>query len=342
MLDFGMKWQPELAKVIDWKTLKYEKVVWAPVPYAQDEFDFMNAHYKSPFDEQFVESTRWRHWFGTDEAGHDVLSGMIHGTTIAVQVGVVSMSIAASIGIFIGALAGYFGDNKLKASWFRLILNILFIPLAFFYALKTGWLGVFVFIAVMLIPNLVASVFDKLKLFNKKINIPLDLLIMRFIEVFSSIPLLLLILTIVAISKPSIMLVMIIIGFTSWTGIARFTRGELLRVRNLEFMEAANALGYSEVRNIFRHALPNSLGPVLISIAFGVAGAILTESMLSFLGIGVEAGVMTWGKLLSMSRSNFAAWWLAIIPGLAIFITVVIYNLMGEGLTDALDPKMKQ
>ena len=138
------------------------------------------------------------------------------------------------------------------------------------------------------------------------------------------------------------MLVMVIIGATSWTGIARFTRGELLRVRNLEYIEAAQSLGYSEWRTIFRHAIPNSLAPVLIAIAFGVAGAILTESFLSFLGIGVEAEVATWGKLLSLARKNFSAWWLALAPGFAIFITVTIYNLMGEGLTDALDPRLKQ
>ncbi|MGB1017943.1 MAG: ABC transporter permease [Chitinophagales bacterium] len=341
-VNFGGSWQEDLAKVIDWKTLDYESVIWAPIPYAQDEYDFANAHYKSPFGEQEVASARWRHWLGTDEAGRDVMSGMIHGTTIAVKVGVISMGIASIIGIIIGALAGFYGDDRMKASWLGVLLNLIFLPIAFFYASKFGWLGIVIFFLVMLVPNLISAVFNKFSVFSSRISIPLDILIMRFIEIFSSIPRLLLILTIVAISKPSIVLVMVIIGFTSWTGIARFTRGELLRVRNLEYMEAASSLGYSELRTIFRHALPNSLAPVLIAIAFGIAGAILTESMLSFLGIGTEAGVMTWGKLLSMSRSNFAAWWLAIIPGFAIFITVTIYNLMGEGLTDALDPKMKQ
>lgn len=342
-VDFGLaNWQPEMKKIIDWKTATYESVIWAPVPYAQDEFDMKNAHFVGPFDEQRVESTRWRHWLGTNETGNDLMSGMLHGTTIAVKVGVVSMSIASFIGIVFGAIAGFYGDDRLKASWLKVLLNILFLPIAFFYAFKLGLIGIVAFFVLMIIPNLIGSLVEKLGFFKSKISIPLDLLLMRFIEVFSSIPKMLLILTIVAISKPSIMLLMVVIGLTSWTGIARFTRAEFLRVRNLEYMEAAQSLGFSEMRSIFVHALPNALAPVLVAIAFGVAGAILTESSLSFLGIGVEPGVMTWGKLLTSARSNFAAWWLAIIPGFAIFITVTIYNLIGEGLTDALDPKMKQ
>ena len=135
---------------------------------------------------------------------------------------------------------------------------------------------------------------------------------------------------------------MAIIGLTGWTGIARFIRAELLKVRNLEYIEAAHALGYSESRTLLKHAIPNSLSPVLISIAFGIASAILVESTLSFLGIGVPAETMTWGSMLSSARQSPSAWWLAIFPGFAIFITVTWYNLVGEGLTDALDPRLKK
>jgi len=170
----------------------------------------------------------------------------------------------------------------------------------------------------------------------------MDILVMRSIEILRSVPTLLLILSVVAVFKPSIYLVMIIIGLVGWTGIARFVRGELLRVRSLEYIEAAEALGFSRLRIILRHAIPNSLTPVLIAIAFGVASAILTESSLSFLGIGVPADTITWGKLLSKSRNATEAWWLAIIPGFAIFITVTIFNLLGDGLADAIDPRLKQ
>jgi peptide/nickel transport system permease protein len=163
------------------------------------------------------------------------------------------------------------------------------------------------------------------------------------IEIKVSIPTLLLILSIVAVMKsPSILMVMVIIGFTGWMGIAKYTRAELLKVRSLEYIQAAQSLGYSEWRTIFKHALPNSLSSVLVAIAFGIAGAIILESSLSFLGIGMRPEDVTWGSMLSSARGFFKAWWLAIFPGLAIFITVTVFNLLGEGLTDAMDPRLKQ
>tara|TARA_Y100000385_G_scaffold110141_1_gene114361 strand:- start:3387 stop:4730 length:1344 start_codon:yes stop_codon:yes gene_type:complete len=361
IVDLGGSWPKELSSIVDWKTAKYDYAIWAPIPYGQSETDFANANYASPLDDQNVKSRRWWHWLGTDEIGRDVMSGMIHGTRIAMMVGVVSMSIASIIGIFMGAMAGYFGDEKLKTSWVNILLFFVSLPFAFFYgfqirsysigeafanslfsALFQIFIGIVIFFVFIFIGQLIAKGLNKVLKLKANTNVPIDIIVSRSIEILISVPRLLLIMSIVAIAKPSIMLVMVIIGATSWTGIARFTRGELLRVRNLEYIEAAQSLGYSEWRTIFRHAIPNSLAPVLIAIAFGVAGAILTESFLSFLGIGVEAEVATWGKLLSLARKNFSAWWLALAPGFAIFITVTIYNLMGEGLTDALDPRLKQ
>tara|TARA_B100000900_G_scaffold265162_1_gene226219 strand:- start:696 stop:1775 length:1080 start_codon:yes stop_codon:yes gene_type:complete len=200
------------------------------------------------------------------------------------------------------------------------------------------------------IPNklggLMSKRFDKEHWLNREVNIPVDLWISRIIEVFISIPRLLLILAAVAVYQTEgggggILLIMAVVGFTTWTGIARFMRGELLRVRNLEFIEAAQALGYKNFRIILRHALPNALTSVLIAIAFGVASAILIESSLSFLGIGVTADTATWGKMLADSRAHPEGWWLAIFPGIAIFLTVTMFNLLGEGLASALDPKSR-
>jgi peptide/nickel transport system permease protein len=134
----------------------------------------------------------------------------------------------------------------------------------------------------------------------------------------------------------------LIIGFTSWTGIARITRAEFLKIRNLEYIQAGKALGFSQSRIIFRHALPNGIAPALVIIAFGVAAAILIESSLSFLGIGVPADVVTWGSLIASGRAHFGAWWLVVFPGLAILLTVSVYNLLGEGIRDAIDPRLKQ
>ena len=193
------------------------------------------------------------------------------------------------------------------------------------------------------IGNLLAFPLKLIPFLKKRISIPVDLIISRFIEVMISVPLLFLIISISAIvSHPSIYIVMTIIGLTSWTSIARFIRAEMLRIRSLEYIEAARALGYSEGRIILRHAIPNALSPVLITIAFGIAAAILIESTLSFLGVGVSPETVTWGSLLAEARQSSSAWWLAILPGTAIFMTVTIFNLIGEALTDALDPKLKK
>jgi peptide/nickel transport system permease protein len=168
-----------------------------------------------------------------------------------------------------------------------------------------------------------------------------DILISRLIELVITFPTFFLIITIVAMFQGSIWLIMILIGLTGWTGIARFTRGEFLRVRNMEYVAAATALGLSNRRVIFRHVLPNSLAPVLVTSAFGIASAILIEASLSFIGFGVPPTIVTWGSVLNDARNNFSAWWLAVFPGFAIFISVLCYNLVGDGLRDALDPRLR-
>jgi peptide/nickel transport system permease protein len=339
-----------------WHEHDYDYAIWAPIPYSARTMDRKNRNYVAPGDDQDVPSKRFWHWLGTDQLGRDVAAGMIAGTRTAMLVGIVAMSIAALIGIFLGALAGYFGDERLRVSRIRLLLNGLGLVLAYFYgfqvrafALNEGSFGWEVFksllIAVGLISlmNVLASWLKNRGIWAKPVIVPLDLGVMRLIEVVNSIPGLLLILSIVAIiEEQSVFYIMAIIGLIGWTGIARFIRAELLRVRNLEYIEAAQALGYNEWRIIARHAIPNALTPVLITIAFGVASAILMEAFLSFLGIGVAAEEVTWGSLLNLARTKFSAWWLAIFPGLAIFVTVTVFNLLGEGLTDALDPRRKQ
>jgi peptide/nickel transport system permease protein len=169
----------------------------------------------------------------------------------------------------------------------------------------------------------------------------IDLVISRVFELMLAIPTLFLIITIAATLRPNIFYTMIVIGLTGWVGMARFTRNEFLKVRNLDYVTAAVGLGIPTWRIVVRHILPNALGPVLVSIVLGIAAAILTESSLSFLGIGVPAEVVTWGSILNEARSNSFAWWLAVFPGAAIFLAVVAYYLVGEGLRDALDPRLQ-
>jgi peptide/nickel transport system permease protein len=169
-----------------------------------------------------------------------------------------------------------------------------------------------------------------------------DMIISRLIEVMQSIPAFFLIIAVIAFLEPSIYNVMAAIGFVGWTGTARLVRGEFLKLRTMQFVEASKSLGARDPRVIFRHVLPNALTPVLVVATFGVADAILVESSLSFLGFGVQPPTPSWGDILSKARSYYnIAWWITVFPGFAIFATVTLLNLVGEGLRDAIDPRLK-
>ncbi len=167
-----------------------------------------------------------------------------------------------------------------------------------------------------------------------------DQLLMRFVDIMLCFPTFFLMLAVIALLEPSIWYIMIIIGLTGWMGVARLVRAEVLSLRERDFVLAARAIGASDLRIIFRHILPNALSPVIVTATLGVAGAILTESALSFLGIGVQPPIPSWGNMLTAGKDYLEfAWWLSLFPGLAILVTVIAYNLVGEGLRDALDPR---
>ena len=221
------------------------------------------------------------HWLGTDDLGRDVLTRILYGARISLLVGFVAVGIATTIGILIGAVAGYYGRWS-------------------------------------------------------------DAVIMRFVDIMLCFPTFFLILAVIAFLEPSIWNIMAIIGLTGWMGVARLVRAEFLSLRERDFVLAARAIGASDARIIFRHILPSALSPVLVSATLGVAGAILTESALSFLGIGVQPPTPSWGNMLIVGKQTLGtAWWLSAFPGLAILLTVLGYNLLGEGIRDALDPRIR-
>ena len=168
-----------------------------------------------------------------------------------------------------------------------------------------------------------------------------DRIIMRFIDIMLSIPTFFLILAVIAFIGSSIWNIMIVIGLTSWMGVSRLVRAEFLSLKEREFVLAARAIGASDLRIIFGHVMINSMAPVLVSAVLGVAGAVLVESALSFLGIGVQPPTPSWGNILSLGKDYIElAWWLSVFPGLAILITVLGYNLLGEGIRDSIDPRL--
>jgi len=220
------------------------------------------------------------HLLGTDGNGRDALARLLWSVRIVLAIGLISEVIALVIGVFYGAINGYFLGR-------------------------------------------------------------VDILGMRFVEVVEAIPTLFLLITFVALYGRNIFMLMVIIGLTSWTGIARFVRAEFLRIRHLDYVTAAKASGLPVRSILFRHMLPNGLTPVIVNFTFGVAGAVGSESILSFLGIGVEPPTPSWGSMLNEAGNPAETfrWWLAIAPGLMIFLTVFAYNIIGEGLRDAIDPR---
>jgi len=243
--------------------------IWPLIPYGPLETT-----------QQSQQSPSREHWLGTDEVGRDIASRMVHGAVVSVKVGVVSMGIAALLGIVIGGPAGYFG----------------------------GWT---------------------------------DAVVSRLIEIVMCFPVFFLILSVMVWLEPDILNVMVVIGLTRWTTVARYTRGEFMRLKSCDFVSAARAAGAGPVRIMFRHLLPNSLAPVLVTVSFGMAQAILIEAGLSWLGFGVQWPEPSWGNIL---RSGFdqirVAPYMVYPPCVAIFVAVLSYNLVGDALRDAVDPRI--
>jgi peptide/nickel transport system permease protein len=200
-------------------------------------------------------------------------------------------------------------------------------------SLKVGFVAVGIAAFIGTISGLIAGYFGGW----------IDQLLMRLVDIMLCFPTFFLILAVIAMLEPSIWYIMIVIGLTGWMGVARLVRAEVLSLRERDFILAARAIGASNSRIIFRHILPNALSPVMVAATLGVAGAILTESALSFLGIGVQPPTPSWGNMLTAGKDYLEfAWWLSLFPGVAILVTVIAYNLVGEGLRDALDPRISR
>lgn len=350
--------------ITEWKKIKTGMIIFSLIPYSPGKSDLINADYRSPAGSQYFETHtgeiipipwRYRHFLGTGMAGEDILAGLIHGTRVSFFVSLISILIASFIGIGLGAVAGYFGDYTLRITKGEMLGILVGLIPAWFYGFqiryyqvydgfgKSGFAGmvqiflsVCIFIVILSVCYKAGKLLNKAGFLKKKLFVPVDSLISRLIEVFLSLPRLVIIITMAAVFEPSFINLVVILSLIIWPDIARLTRAELLRQRELDYIIAARSLGFSNLRIIFRHALPNSAGPVLVSMAFMAALTILIESSLSFLGIGVPLDVVTWGSLLAAGKENIEAWWLIAFPGLAVFVMVVIYNLLGEGMRKAL------
>jgi peptide/nickel transport system permease protein len=268
---------------------------------------------------------------------------------VSLTVGFVAVGISVLIGIFLGGIAGYFGERPIRIGHL-MVAALLIMGIGLLIAGVYRWGGVFFGSGLLVVCYLSSGRTHGLKsgglgrhgLLQKK-ALSVDTLIMRFVDIMLCFPSFFLILTVVAILPASIYNIMIVIGLTSWMVSARLVRAEFLSIREQDFVAAARALGVGNFRIIFRHMMPNAIGPVLVSATIGIAYAILTEAALSFLGFGVPPPHATWGNILADGRRFiFDAPWLTFIPGFAILLVVLAFNLFGEGLRDVLNPRLRE
>ncbi|WP_373548152.1 ABC transporter permease [Haliscomenobacter sp.] len=353
LVDLGVaKWPTALMPAEDWADKTYDRIVFTLIPYSPRSIDHKNLNARGPFEQQRIKSWRFRHWMGTDKSGRDVAAGMLHGTRMALWLGSIMVGIAILMGLFLGGIAGYFGDQGLIVSKSRIWAILLFLPFLCFYLAylpgvpeeASAWTHGFHQLTYLFLYLILVFSLDRLlRLMLPKLGryvVPLDTLLMRLLEVVDAIPSIILVLALIAtLEQPTTTYMMVVVGIVSSASVARFVRAEFLKVRQQTYMEAGRALGFTHLRLLFRHALPNALGPLLVLLSFSMAAAIVTESTLSILGIGAPDRV-TWGSILGELRGQHQIeWWLALFPGLAIFFTVLTFRYLSEALSEALGEK---
>ena len=319
----------------NWSNIPYEKVVKTLVPYSPETIDRKNLGLKSPFAVQNTNGFWDRHWMGTDRIGRDVLAGWIRGFRLALGIGFLSIFIAGLVGIFMGGLAGFYGNDRFNVPVYKAFV-LLFWVIGFVYWMYQGVetngnnLSVLIWLGIWL---LIGAIFYALPFMGKSTSLPIDWIISLIIQAIDAIPALFFLLALLPLIKnPTLFHVIILIALIRWTGIARLVRAEFLRIRDLEYIQAAQLLGIKNFLICWKHILPNAMGSVWITFAYSFAGAILLEAYLGYLGIGMPAGTISWGSQMQQVRENPSAWWLAVFPGLAIFLILFSLQKMGEKL----------
>jgi len=301
------------------------------IPYSYQSIDPQNRK-KGPFDQQEVEGLLHRHWLGTDTIGRDVLAGLIRGARISFFVASVSLLIAFLIGMLVGYLMGLVGDDQFSLNLYQILFALLGMFFAVFYLINSAWI-----LAVTVLFLCLSVIFLLSRINNTKCyTIPLDWILMRKIELFKSIPGLFLLLFFLTLFKqPSYWNIILIIALTAWTGIARFARAELLKIKASNFYLSSKSFGQSSWSFFWSNAIKNILPPITIALAYGFSSTVLLEASLSFLGIGIPADEVSWGGLLSEARKNFSMWWMAIFPGIAIYLVLVSFNQLAKTINQS-------
>lgn len=316
-----------------WSDLKLEKAIFPVIKFTSSNIDKNSTSLSAPGTTFSSGNFIKIHWLGSDPIGRDIAAGLVHGTRKTILIAVFAMLIACLIGLGVGILAGYYSDDSIKINLWILFSTMLSVCLVWFQWFYDHW-SFTVCLIVSVIILLLASLLNH-RVKGKQVFLPLDLIVMRLIEIFKSVPALFILLALLSlISRPGILSLIIIIGVLRWSTIARVLRAELLNLKEKKYIKSAKALGASNAQIIWRHLMPNAIPSLLTIIAFGFAGTILIEATISFLGIGLGAEEVTWGSILSDARNNFSAWWLAVFPGTAIFLMVIACNYLGDILNE--------
>ena len=283
--------------------------------------------------------------FGSDQLGRDVAARLVHGTRIALRVGLFSSLISLGIALLLGALAGYYGDERHRVTVYQLLVLILGVILTHYYSYEGAfyegengaWVWSFLSYSLRALVGvglvlLLCHLLKRLETFS--IALRWDTLVVKLIEVFKSIPSLFLLLAVFAIiRKPSVVAVIIIIGLIRWPFLTRIIRAEVFQVKQSSYIQNAKLLGIPDIAVYAKHILPNIYPPILIVTALNIGTAILVESSLSFLHIGLPITEVSWGRMLSDARDYIPAWWLALGPGVMIFIAILSFNTISQRLS---------
>lgn len=328
----GLSAQHPAFAPVDWQTTAFESILRAPIPYSHYSIDLKTGANKSPFDAQPV-STRMRHWLGTDALGRDVLAGMIRGCRVSLLIGLGSMVLALLIGVLFGSIGGYWGNKGKRISWQQILCTgLLFAGLLIVFYLPISTMQQLLFSFLLLLTGLIV-IWKVGKTGKKNISLPLDQMIMGVISIIDGFPGMFIIIILVSILPfKGWLVILLVIALLRWPAMARYMRAEVFRMRELHYIQAAQIINLPSLTILTRHIIPYAFRPVMISFIFGVATAILAESTLSYLGIGLPPEQMNWGRLLAQSRSHFDSWWLVVFPGCAIFFTLLSLYVIGNAV----------
>lgn len=326
---------PYFAYEPDNRDLASANYIFPLIPYGPNTMDVENQNFVPPLAKSDPENWHYRHWLGTDQLGRDIASQMIHGTRTSMFIGFLSMLLALIPGVSLGLFSGYFGNKTLKMHWTTLLFGIFsgftFLFYVFFPLNHHCYYYCLLFVGLLVFWWLLSQIDNILRNKSSKvIHFPLDNVLLRVIEIRKSLPGLFILFGVMTLfSGGSILNISLIIAILSFTEFARYTRGEVINVKSENYVVSAKVLGYSHLRILYRHILPNILPTIIVITCFSFSGAILLESSLSFLGYGLPVETASYGKILAGGR-QVLAWWMVVFPGIAIFVWVFCLNYIAS------------